>query len=266
MRRNQRAEAAVEPSWWSHDSNAAAPPDHPYDLDHSPSESGPEAQPLPLLTHPASLRIVEPDQPLAPALEPVTPQAAEPEPTPMSSAPTLRAAMVADSAAVQLATCYAIDHLSWDASNPGRRAAALARYLPTRTQPGGWSGRGRQRASFAVAGTTHPDDQDPTVVWIDVRVLITCYEPDPDTNPRPSSIPGVAPGELASEISSAPTPDAPGWRALDSDWVHIVVPLTRNETGQPRVRPDLTPTTYQPEDLDQPGLAVVPAPIPTEGK
>lgn len=264
MRRNQHAAASIEPSWWSHDSTDVEPPDDQDDLNPPPGGPEREAEPLPLLTHPASLRIVEPDQPPSPADEP-QPQAPDPEPTPNSS-PTPRASMGADPAAVQLATCYAIDHLSWDATNPGRRTAALARYLPAHTRPAGWSGRGRQRATFAVAGTTHPDDQDPAVVWIDVRVLITCYEPDPATTTRPPAIPGPPPGELASEISCAPAPDAPGWRALDSDWIHIVVPLTRDETGKPQIRPDLAPTTYTPQDPGQPDLTVVPATTATEGE
>ena len=116
MRRNQRAAATVEPSWWRHDSDDSEPPDDHDDRDLAPCGPEPDAQPLPLLTHPVPLRIVEPDEPSSPAAEPVAPQTPDPEPTPGP------ATIVADPAAVQLATCYAIDYLSWDATNPSTQA------------------------------------------------------------------------------------------------------------------------------------------------
>lgn len=279
MRRNHQAQAqaAVEPSWWSHDTAGVAPPDDPnnlddntpdpWDYDPAPeadpqagTEAGTEAEP-PLLTHTAPLRLLEPAATDEPTPAPVQPAAS----------PAGAAVGILDPGAVQLATCYAIDYLSWDATNPDRRATALARYrpghTPVRPQASGWSGRGRQRASFAVAGAARRDDADPGVLWVDVRVLITCYQPDPA---RPPAVPAADPGELACDVSSAPAPDAPGWRALDSTWVHIQVPLVHDPAGHPHIRPDLQPATHQqPIDHEptEPGphsLTVVPATVPTE--
>jgi hypothetical protein len=265
MRRNHRAVATVEPSWWSHDSLGVAPPDDQSDIGSWDYDHASEAEGVPLLTHSALLRLIEPASDPGEQLPPP----AAPEPPPVISAPG-PSGESPDPASTQLATCYAMDYLSWDATRLWRRAAALARYLPgharTSTQPSGWSGRGRQRATFAVPGVSHRDSQDPSVLWIDVRTLITRYEPGPATTAPPPAVPAAPRGELASDTSSAPAPDVPGWRALDSAWIHIVVPLIHDESGQPRVRPDLQPTTHEPADLEQHHFTVVPATVPTEGE
>lgn len=271
MRRNHQVQAPVEPSWWSPDPlDLAAPDEHSQPHPHTPApapalteyEQVCEPEP-PLLTHTAPLRLIDPEE-AAPAERPAASVPAQAVIT------ADRAVEVLDPASAQLVTCYAIDYLSWDATNPDRRATALARYLPghppARPQATGWSGRGRQRASFAVPGAARPDTQDPAVSWFDVRVLVTCYQRDPST---PPTVPATDSGELASDVSSAPAPQAPGWRALDSDWVHIEVPLIHDSTGRPHIRPDLQPSFHQPATHEPavPGphsLTVVPA--PTEGE
>ncbi len=253
MRRNQHLQDAPEPSWWHQPEPEPSDNNNPFAPDMSAIDT---EGPLTLLTHTASpLRLIDPQDPppgAPPALTGVTPAPDQPAVETAPAVETMRQAspvgIGADHHARQLATCFAIDYLSWDVADPARRAIALTRYLPRRSgsaaRPTGWSGHGRQRVSFAVAGATHQDERDPDVLWIDVRALVTRYEPTATDLPRcaQGAVQVTEPGGFHCHPSSVPAPDAPGWRALGSQWMHIAVPLSRDESGNPHVTPDLEPS------------------------
>lgn len=125
--------------------------------------------------------------------------------------------------AAALAAAFAVDYLSWDEDDPGRRGQVLVEYLPT---PGrdparlGWSGHGRQRAEFALPGLVRPDGDGR--VLVDVRVRATPYravgEHGPSAEPTDAEIPGVP--------ATAPAPTGRGWRSLASTWIRLSVPIT----------------------------------------
>jgi hypothetical protein len=132
--------------------------------------------------------------------------------------------------AAQLAVRYAFDYLSWDERAPSRRERALGHYLTSLEQcVGGWDGHGRQRVTFAVPGASHPDTDDPDVVWVDVQVLITAYEPTSGAlRPVDPLVRDTAPGTPPRRPSCAPAaPEGAGWRALDSEWIGIEVAVRR---------------------------------------
>jgi hypothetical protein len=109
----------------------------------------------------------------------------------------------------------------------------LRDYAPTNTggAVGGWFGQGRQRATFAAPGPITRDNHGDAPLWVTVHVLVTPYEPGPGAR-REAPAPRARADELASRPSSAPTPDAPGWRALDSEWIQLAVPVRRLDSGR----------------------------------
>ncbi|MGQ0481187.1 MAG: hypothetical protein ACT4O0_09185 [Pseudonocardia sp.] len=128
------------------------------------------------------------------------------------------------SEASSLAGAFAADYLSWDQDNPRRRGDVLAQYLPSDVDGDaallGWSGRGRQRAEFALPGGVRSDGEGR--VMIDVRVRVTPYrQVGPTGEPSPSGALEVAGGPAV-----APAPTARGWKSLDSHWVRMTVPVT----------------------------------------
>jgi hypothetical protein len=137
-----------------------------------------------------------------------------------------RVGLVDPREASSLAGAFAADYQSWDESAPRRRGEVLAQYLPSDVVGDasllGWSGTGRQRAEFALPGAVHPDGADRVVV--DVRVRVTPY--------RAVGIPAdPAPAgdlEVAGVPAVAPAPTARGWKSLDSYWVRLTVPVTRD--------------------------------------
>jgi hypothetical protein len=149
----------------------------------------------------------------------------------------------------QLAVRWAIDFCSWDEDNPSRRDVALRRYLHQATAIRGWSGSGRQRATFAVAGAVWIDEIDPDVAWVDVETLVTPYEPRPvraisDASGKPS-------GESQrSRPSAAPAPEPSGWRALDSAWMQVIAAVRRLPAGSFVIDPDIDPALL--DELDAP--------------
>jgi hypothetical protein len=129
--------------------------------------------------------------------------------------------------AAALAGAFAADYLSWDESSPDRRGQVLAQYLPSDVVGSaallGWSGKGRQRAEFSLPGAVHPDGDGRVVV--DVRVRVTPYRAvGQPADPAPA-------GELevAGVPAVAPAPTARGWKSLDSYWVRMTVPITRDQ-------------------------------------
>ncbi len=125
--------------------------------------------------------------------------------------------------AAALAGAFAVDYLSWDQDDPERRGRVLIDYLQT---PGrdparlGWSGKGRQRAEFALPGVVRPDGDGR--VLVDVRVRVTPYvavgEHGANTDPDPPDLLGAA--------AAAPSPAVRGWRSLASTWIRLSVPVT----------------------------------------
>jgi hypothetical protein len=128
----------------------------------------------------------------------------------------------ADAAA--LAGAFAVDYLSWDEDDPARRGRVLHGYLavagsdPARI---GWTGRGRQRADFALPGSVRADGDGR--VLVDVRVRVTPYRSvgehdahDPGREPEhaPVGVPAVA-----------PAPTGRGWRSVAACWVRLSVPV-----------------------------------------
>ncbi len=131
-----------------------------------------------------------------------------------------------------MAAAFATDYLSWDEADPHRRGRVIAHYLaqgglgndsdagadPARL---GWSGRGRQRADFALSGAVRSDGDGR--VTVDVRVRVTPY----------LAVGAVAAGppqdesDVAGVPAAAPAPTARGWKSLGSYWVRLSVPIAR---------------------------------------
>jgi len=140
----------------------------------------------------------------------------------------------------QLAVYFAIDYLSWDETAPGRRDDALRHYLPDGTNPGlGWSGHGRQRASFAIPGRALPRGD---TVAVDVGVLVTRYERRGPGPAEPN--PPTPRADVARRPSSVPPATARGWHALEADWIRLVVPVRVGRGG--RLEVDLRPVGANP--------------------
>jgi hypothetical protein len=126
--------------------------------------------------------------------------------------------------ATALAGAFAVDYLSWDQDDPGRRGRALAEYLPAAaSDPAelGWSGRGRQRAEFVLCGKVRPDGEGR--VLVDVRVRVTPYRPVAGAVAAPPV--EATRSEAVGTPAAAPAPTAPGWRSLASQWVRLTVPV-----------------------------------------
>lgn len=124
-----------------------------------------------------------------------------------------------------LAGAFAVDYLSWDQDDPGRRGRALAEYLPdAASDPAelGWAGRGRQRAEFVLCGRMRPDGEGR--VLVDVRVRVTPYRPVGDAPAAPPAPDGPR-SEAVGTPAAAPAPTAAGWRSLASRWVRLTVPV-----------------------------------------
>lgn len=124
--------------------------------------------------------------------------------------------------AAALAAAFAADYMSWDQDDPERRGRVLIDYL---LMPGndparlGWSGRGRQRADFAIPGRVRPDGDGR--VLVDVRVRVTPYrsvgEHGPAAEPDPEDVAGIP--------AAAPAPSSRGWKSLASYWIRLSVPV-----------------------------------------
>jgi hypothetical protein len=125
--------------------------------------------------------------------------------------------------AAALAGAFAVDYLSWDEDDPERRGRVLVDYLPT---PGrdparlGWTGKGRQRAEFALPGLVRADGDGR--VLVDVRVRVTPYAAVGTHRTIPEPTDANVPGALAA----APAPTGRGWRSLASTWIRLSVPVT----------------------------------------
>lgn len=150
-----------------------------------------------------------------------------------------------------LAGAFAADYLSWDEDDPARRGRVLLDYL---VAPGsdparlGWSGRGRQRAEFALPGLVRPDGEGR--VLVDVRVRVTPYRPVGDHGPDTVTDPEP---EVAGVPAVAPAPTGRGWRSLASYWIRISVPVTGEGT---RLVVDLAEETLGEEPAADPAPGV----------
>ena len=125
--------------------------------------------------------------------------------------------------AAALAGAFAVDYLSWDEDDPERRGRVLVDYLPT---PGrdparlGWTGKGRQRAEFALPGLVRSDGDGR--VLVDVRVRVTPYA----AVGTHSTIPEPTDADVPGALAAAPAPTGRGWRSLASTWIRLSVPVT----------------------------------------
>ncbi|MFC4950377.1 hypothetical protein [Pseudonocardia sp. GCM10023141] len=123
-----------------------------------------------------------------------------------------------------LAGAFAVDYLSWNQDDPERRGCVLVDYLST---PGsdparlGWSGRGRQRAEFALPGGVRPDGDGR--VLVDVRVRVTPYRAVGDHGGEPAA--AEPEPDIAGTPAVAPAPTGRGWRSLASYWIRLSVPV-----------------------------------------
>jgi hypothetical protein len=126
-----------------------------------------------------------------------------------------------------LAGAFAADYLSWDQDNPDRRGQILAQYLPADLTGDasllGWSGKGRQRSEFVLPGVVQPDGDER--VMVDVRVRVTPFRQVGETGQN--SVANAGELEVAGVPAVAPAPTARGWKGLDSHWVRLTVPVTR---------------------------------------
>lgn len=126
--------------------------------------------------------------------------------------------------AAALAGAFAVDYLSWDEDEPARRGRVLLDYLRTAgSDPArlGWSGRGRQRAEFALPGLVRPDGEGR--VLVDVRVRVTPYRSVGDHGVEGPAEPEP---DVAGAPAVAPAPTGRGWRSLASCWIRLSVPVT----------------------------------------
>ncbi len=163
-----------------------------------------------------------------------------------------------------LAAAFAVDVLSWDEDDPDRRDGVLRRYLGGGALPrvAAWSGRGRQRAEFALPGAVRA--AGPGRLLVDVRVRVTPYAPtgarrsatglpigDAAGTPTPAfpavdgdaagttttalpavdvaagtpAVPSPVGDDVAGTPAAAPAPAARGWRSLASVWRRLAVPV-----------------------------------------
>ncbi|MDT7651039.1 MAG: hypothetical protein QOI36_2445 [Pseudonocardiales bacterium] len=128
--------------------------------------------------------------------------------------------------AAALAGAFAVDYLSWDEDDPDRRGRVLLDYLPVPVNDParlGWSGRGRQRAEFALPGRVAPDGDGRLLV--DVRVRVTPYRSVGDHGVDPAPDTEADPGTVAGTPAAAPAPTGRGWRSLASSWIRLSVPV-----------------------------------------
>ena len=147
--------------------------------------------------------------------------------------------------AVQLATCFALDYLSWDEDLPTRRAEALRHYLPSHVDSTlGWSGTGRQRTDFAAPGQTM---REAHWISVDVRVRVTPYERVDDH--EPTSGPATEPPSGA-RWSAAPAPESEGWRSCPSFWVRLAIPVRRHDSGELVVDLAPIPDAHYDDEVD----------------
>jgi hypothetical protein len=159
-----------------------------------------------------------------------------------------------------LAGAFAADYLSWDQDNPDRRGLVLAQYLPSDVSGDasllGWSGTGRQRAEISLPGAVQPDGEGR--VMVDVRVRVTPFR----KAGQPARAGGTAAAEDELEVAGvpavAPAPTARGWKSLDSHWVRLTVPVTRErgrlvvDTWDEQLDPDDEPSADHAEDASAP--------------
>ena len=126
--------------------------------------------------------------------------------------------------AAALAGAFAVDYLSWDEDDPERRGRVLVDYLPT---PGrdparlGWTGKGRQRAEFALPGPGAARRRRPRA-GRRPRPRHPVRRGRARTARAPSPTTRRSPGRLAA----APAPTGRGWRSLASTWIRLSVPVT----------------------------------------
>lgn len=148
----------------------------------------------------------------------------------------------------QLAECFALDYLSCDEDDPGRRRVALEPYLSRRSDallgwPGEKPGRGRWRAVHARAGEVLPYSHGVTV---DVKVLVEVFARTPadqrstsdaEADERPPteaaaenscSVPELP---LGGRWSAVPGACAPGWTHEMSIWQRLGIPIRRHDLG-----------------------------------
>jgi len=216
---------------------------------HAGPDEQPDVDPTPA-THPEPRRVRAARRRAARARGAAGQQLPEPAATPRANAITNPSARVADPLcdpsfansattwmnpvappnpmeAAALAGAFAADYLSWDESSPDRRGQVLAQYLPSDVSGSpallGWSGKGRQRAEFALPGAVHPDGDGRVVV--DVRVRVTPYR----AVGQPAEPAPAGELEVAGVPAVAPAPTARGWKSLDSYWVRLTVPITYDQ-------------------------------------
>ncbi len=164
--------------------------------------------------------------------------------------------------ATALAGAFAVDYLSWDEDDPARRGRVLRDYLrPPAGDPTllGWSGKGRQRAEFALPGLVRQDGEGR--VLVDVRVRVTPYRAAGDRRPDPAASVEPDPG-VAGVPAVAPAPTGRGWRSLASCWVRLSVPVALDggrllvDAWEETLAEDLTAPRADP----RPGPRSAPAP------
>ncbi len=160
-----------------------------------------------------------------PFVDPLSDPPTDPPTDPHGFPPVPPAGAAPDHAeAAALAGAFAVDYLSWDEDDPARRGRVLHDYLAV---PGphparlGWSGRGRQRAEFALPGRVRSDGD--ARVLVDVRVRVTPYRAVGERDAS-ATVAEPDPG-VAGVPATAPAPTGRGWRSLASCWVRLSVPV-----------------------------------------
>ncbi|OLM29073.1 hypothetical protein Ae717Ps2_5829 [Pseudonocardia sp. Ae717_Ps2] len=154
----------------------------------------------------------------------------------------------------QLAECFAMDYLSCDAEDPGRRRLALEPYLARQSDallgwPGGVHGHGRRRAVHARAGEVLAHGY---VLTVDVKALVEIFDPVPshagfvsmDGAAEATAAEATGAGEpqqgdpapvprlpVGARWSAVPPSIAEGWAPVMAVWQRLGVPIRRHDHG-----------------------------------
>lgn len=132
--------------------------------------------------------------------------------------------------AVQLATMFALDYLSWDEDEPYRRSSVVEGYVGGQVDGRlGWDGLGRQRAEVAVAGVVEVRGG---YLSIDFQVRVTPYTRIGGQRPVTQAM-----RPIVGRLSSAPATAALRWCCGPAQWVHLRVPIRIAADGSMVVDP-----------------------------
>lgn len=244
MTADNRSARGSRPRWpQRRERNTTIPPLRPPIVDQPPRSNSASGGARPPLPPPNGPYVARPRWP-SPAVAAAANYRRADLPTRHTSRPlpALSAPQEDAEAARQVASAFAVDFLSWDEADPGRRGRALEQWVSGATEDqlakAGWSGWGRQRADLALVGTTVRLSEHGNHLLVHVRVRVTPYRRLGPTTPPARDTTDILPFPAA-----APAPVDRRWEALESYWYELLVPVLEVE-GQWKV--DLARTSVVP--------------------